>query len=85
MVTVASKGDVEMLGMRRLQEIDTVFSISVTSVVEQLFKTVDGGTLTRLRNIGGLWGTNLSSIEPGLLGRVMSSCSRLWMGGHLPG
>ena len=44
----------------------------MTSVLEQLFKTVDGGTLTRLRDIGTLSGINLSSIEPGLMGRVMS-------------
>ena len=56
-----------------MQQIDTIrVSTRETSVLEQLFKTVDGGTLTRLRNIGELWGINLSSIEPGLLGRVMS-------------
>jgi len=93
-VTVASKGDVEMLGMRRLQQINTVHVCRLTSwyhwyttrsqqngvhVLEQLFKTLDVGTLTRLRDIGGLRNTNLSSIEPGLMGRVMSRMEKVEM------
>ena len=77
-VTLTSGGDLEMLDIRRLQQIESIEieSDTETSEVEELFQTV--ATLPRLKNVE-LYDTNLSSVEPGLLARVVNRLEMIIM------
>ena len=72
-VRVANRSDLGKLGIRRLQQIESIHVRMrhwQTSDLEKLFQTLV--KIPRLRNIYGLSFTNLSFVETGLMARVVS-------------
>ena len=79
MVTLASRGDLEKLDIRRLQQIQVInvrARCFQADELEEMFQTVVTNPplmprLPKLREISGLANANISNVEPRLLARVV--------------